>query len=79
MRAQHLVKNCVVLLTGLIGFEAAAAQLETSYTNKGLTFTTSEDHFKLHFQTRIQSRFATPTDSQPNKIEDYVDKKKPLE
>ena len=72
MRAQHLVKNCVVLLTGLIGFEATATQLETSYTNKGLTFTTSEDHFKLHFQTRIQSRFATPTDSQPNKIEDYV-------
>lgn len=51
---------------------AISLDANISYQDKGFTFETVDNRFKLQIQGRIQSRYATPSDSQPTALEDYL-------
>lgn len=74
-----MIKNvlhtvCKGILIGAIGCASVnAVQLDAdiSYQDKGFTFQTSDNRFKMQIQGRIQPRFASPSDSQPTALDDY--------
>lgn len=69
-----LQRACVVVLLMAIGCSSAiAVQLDAdiSYQDKGFTFATTDNSFKLQIQGRIQSRFASPSDAEPTALDDY--------
>ena len=67
---------CILLLT-LLGISAKAqndsiskSKIAVEYTDKGFQFTTSDDRFQLHLESRFQFRFATPGDQNPLTLDD---------
>ena len=67
---------CIFLLT-LMGIVAKAQndsiskpKIAVEYTDKGFQFTTSDDRFQLHLESRFQFRFATPGDQNPLTLDD---------
>ncbi|MDC8830105.1 porin [Alteromonas gilva] len=58
----------------LVGQSVCAEPLDASvsYQKNGFTFETADNNFKMQIQGRIQSRFATPSDSQPTALDDYT-------
>lgn len=64
---------CSILMAGLsTSVSAIELDADLSYQNNGFTFETTDNRFKMQIQGRIQSRFATPSDSQPTALEDYT-------
>ena len=63
------------LLVGIAGSPASVSANELdadmSY-KKGFTFQTTDNRYKMQIQARIQARIATPSDSQPTSLEDYL-------
>jgi len=47
--------------------------VQMKYGSKGFEFTTNDDRFKLQIQSRLQLRFATPNDRDPQTFDDYSD------
>lgn len=45
--------------------------LSAKYGEKGFEFSTADNRFRLHLQTRLQFRFATPQDRHPVTFEDF--------
>ena len=71
-----------IFLTGV--FAPLLAQSDTipfdkiniKYTDKGFTFTTPDDNYQLHIESRLQFRFATPNDQDPITFDDFYDESK---
>ncbi|WP_417592998.1 OprO/OprP family phosphate-selective porin [Owenweeksia hongkongensis] len=45
--------------------------VQAKYGSKGFEFTTNDNRFKLQIQSRLQFRFATPSDQDPQTFDDY--------
>lgn len=45
-------------------------KIELEYTDKGFQFSTTDDRFQLHIESRLQFRFATPGDQNPLTLDD---------
>jgi phosphate-selective porin OprO/OprP len=64
----------VLLLVFIPNASSVAETLDAdiSYQKNGFTFETSDKRYKMQIQGRIQPRFATPSDSQPTALDDYI-------
>ena len=50
-------------------------KINIEYTNKGFQFNTSDNKFLLHIESRLQFRFATPSDQNPLSFDEFGDDK----
>lgn len=71
------IRTIWILLSTLMGIGAQAqndsiskSKIEVEYTDKGFQFTTADDRFQLHLESRFQFRFATPGDQNPLTLDD---------
>lgn len=51
-------------------------RIDVKYSDKGFTFSTPKDDYKLHIEARLQFRFATPNDQNPLTFDDFYDEPK---
>ncbi len=73
----YAVRTFYLLLLALSGIEAhgqhdsvSKPKIEVEYTDKGFQFSTADDRFQLHLESRFQFRFATPGDQNPLTLDD---------
>ncbi|HLV39531.1 MAG TPA: hypothetical protein VKY47_08770, partial [Xanthomarina sp.] len=46
-------------------------KITTEYTDKGFAFSTWDNNYLLHIESRLQFRFATPNDQNPLTLDDF--------
>ncbi|MDM9632599.1 porin [Robiginitalea aurantiaca] len=71
------IRTCFAIGMTFLLFSARAqndsigkSKIELEYTDKGFQFSTSDDRFQLHIESRLQFRFATPGDQNPLTFDD---------
>ncbi|PWI29297.1 porin [Flavobacteriaceae bacterium LYZ1037] len=49
----------------------SSGKINAEYTDKGFAFSTSDNNYLLHIESRLQFRFATPNDQDPLTFDDF--------